>query len=81
MRNPFLASVLSIYDVYFPDLVQQVEEALCRICEGVCHPLRIRVEKIIVAPTDTSVLYALTNLLRYYRKSIGKVIYNFVFFF
>ncbi|KRT86877.1 hypothetical protein AMK59_911 [Oryctes borbonicus] len=55
------------------DLVQQVENALANICEGVCHPLKIRVEKIIIAPADTAVLYAVTNLLRYYRKSIGKV--------
>ncbi|KAI4471260.1 component of oligomeric golgi complex 6 [Holotrichia oblita] len=55
------------------DLAQKIEDALCSICEGVCHPLKIRVEKIIIAPADTTVLYAVTNLLRYYRKSIGKV--------
>ncbi|XP_022916394.1 conserved oligomeric Golgi complex subunit 6 [Onthophagus taurus] len=54
------------------DLNQQIENALCSISEGVCHPLKIRVEKIISFPNDCNALYSVTNLIRYYRKTIAK---------
>lgn len=50
-----------------------LEEALANICEGICHPLKIRIEKTLTAAFDASVLYSLTNLIRYYKKMIAKI--------
>ena len=54
-------------------LSQILNEALSSICEGICQPLKIRIEKILNVPTQASVLYAVTNLIRYYKKCIYKV--------
>lgn len=58
---------------WFLDMTEQLVDALASICEGICHPLKIRVEKILNVPTQASALYAVTNLIRYYKKCIGKV--------
>lgn len=55
------------------ELTEQLENALASVCEGICHPFKIRIEKILNANTLASTLYAITNLIRYYKKSIGKV--------
>ncbi|KAF5303346.1 hypothetical protein FQR65_LT08259 [Abscondita terminalis] len=55
------------------DLTELLSNALASICEGICHPLKIRVDKILNTSTQSSTLYAITNLIRYYKKSIGKV--------
>ncbi|KAF5304114.1 hypothetical protein FQA39_LY01899 [Lamprigera yunnana] len=55
------------------DLTELLSNALASICEGICHPLKIRVDKTLSTSTQSSTLYAITNLIRYYRKSIGKV--------
>ncbi|KAJ3629513.1 hypothetical protein MTP99_013905 [Tenebrio molitor] len=55
------------------DLDEQLSEALSSICEGVCQPLKIRVEKILSVSSAASVLYAATNLIRYYKKCICKI--------
>lgn len=54
---------------------QLLTEVLANICEGVCHPLKIRVEKILNLTTlPVSTIYAITSLIRYYKKCILKVI-------
>ncbi|KAK4876961.1 hypothetical protein RN001_009467 [Aquatica leii] len=55
------------------DLTELLCDALASICEGICHPLKIRVDKILNTSTQSSTLYAITNLIRYYKKAIGKV--------
>lgn len=49
-------------------------EALSSICEGVCQPLKIRIDKILTVPNQPSTLYAVTNLIRYYKKCICKIV-------
>ncbi|EFA00369.1 conserved oligomeric Golgi complex subunit 6 [Tribolium castaneum] len=56
------------------DLNQQLNEALASICEGVCQPLKIRIEKILTSSVAPSILYAVTNLIRYYKKCICKIV-------
>lgn len=56
------------------DLNQQLNEALSSICEGVCQPLKIRIEKILNASVPPSILYAVINLIRYYKKCICKIV-------
>lgn len=55
------------------DLEGQISEALCSICEGICQPFKIRIDKILASCNDASVIYTVTNMIRYYKKSIGKV--------
>lgn len=56
------------------ELQLTANDALSSICEGICQPLKIRVEKILTAPSQPTVLYSVTNLIRYYRKCIFKVV-------
>ncbi|CAG9822334.1 unnamed protein product [Phaedon cochleariae] len=56
------------------DVDNMVREALTVICEGLCQPLKMRVEKILNVPSQAPVLYSIVNLLRYYRKCISKVV-------
>ena len=36
------------------------------ITEGTCHPLRLRIEQVIISTTESVTAYQLVNLLRYY---------------
>lgn len=56
------------------DVDEQIEEALSSICEGICQPLQIRVEKILLVPIEAHSLYSVINLIRYYKKTIRKVL-------
>lgn len=58
------------------DVLEQVQEALSNITEGVCHPLKVRVEHIVASESKPTVLYAITNLLRFYHLVIGQVVCN-----
>lgn len=51
-------------------LDQTLNEALANICEGVCQPLKIRIEKILNVSTQASTLYAVVNMLRYVYMSV-----------
>ncbi|PNF41222.1 Conserved oligomeric Golgi complex subunit 6 [Cryptotermes secundus] len=56
------------------DVAEQVRQALCNITEGVCHPLKVRVEHILAAADiGATVLYSITNLVRFYQQVIGQV--------
>lgn len=52
---------------------QILADAISSICEGVCQPLKIRIDKILTVPNQPSTLYAVTNLIRYYKKCICKI--------
>ncbi|XP_018574579.1 conserved oligomeric Golgi complex subunit 6 isoform X2 [Anoplophora glabripennis] len=51
-----------------------IQDALIRICDGICHPLKIRIEKVLNVPTPATVLHSVVNLLRYYKKCICKIV-------
>ncbi|XP_057652792.1 conserved oligomeric Golgi complex subunit 6 [Diorhabda carinulata] len=51
-----------------------ISDSLAVICEGVCQPLKMRVDKILNVPSPASVLYSVVNLLRYYKKCICKIV-------
>ncbi|KAL3283844.1 hypothetical protein HHI36_018014 [Cryptolaemus montrouzieri] len=56
------------------ELAETQSKALNNICEGICQPLKIRVEKILNSVNNASVIYSVTNLIRYYRKCICKIV-------
>lgn len=55
-------------------VADQLNEALGSICEGLCQPLRVRIEKILTVSTQANILYSVTNLIRYYKKCICKIV-------
>lgn len=57
------------------DINEQIDDALASICEGICQPLKIRIEKILEVPAEAQTLYSVINLIRYYQKTIKKVLF------
>ena len=47
-----------------------MEKALGQIFEGIVNPFRVRVEQVLVAEPGTLILYKLTNLLKFYHRTI-----------
>ena len=50
---------------FFPDKEQTCDEVLSNVTEGVCRPLRNRVEQILLSEHGAVILYRLTNLIRF----------------
>lgn len=67
---------LELFYDFVAELSGQLDDALANITEGICHPLKIRIEKILTQSHPPSVLYSVTNLIRYYKKCICKVCNN-----
>ncbi|KAJ8912949.1 hypothetical protein NQ315_000004 [Exocentrus adspersus] len=49
-------------------------DTLIKVCDGICQPLKIRIEKVLGVPTQAVILYSVLNLLRYYKKCICKIL-------
>jgi len=49
-------------------------KTMCGITEGVCRPLKTRVEQILVSEPGAVTLYRLTNLIRFYESTIGSLV-------
>ncbi|XP_018301380.1 conserved oligomeric Golgi complex subunit 6 isoform X3 [Mycetomoellerius zeteki] len=56
------------------DVSDQVKQALSNITEGLCHPLKSRIEHIISTEAPATVLYSITTLIRFYRAITEQVI-------
>ena len=56
------------------DKVEVTMRILSGITEGVCRPLKSRIEQILVSETSAIVLYKLTNLMRFYERTISDVL-------
>merc|ERR1712130_837417 len=50
------------------------EEMMQKILEGVCRPLKLRIEQILVAEPGPVVLYKLSNLLQFYHQTIKQIV-------
>lgn len=50
-----------------------VKSALSNITEGVCRPLRLRLEQVISPDIGPAVLHTLSGLIRFYLNTIGEV--------
>jgi len=51
-----------------------IDSCLCDITEGVCRPLRSRIEQILVSEATAVMLYKLSNLIRFYAATIKSVV-------
>lgn len=69
-----VAKISRIYIVIFhADLSDTIQLALANISDGLCHPLKIRVETVLNSETDLIVLYAVSNLIRFYQNILNNV--------
>uniref|UniRef100_A0A3P9MBY5 Conserved oligomeric Golgi complex subunit 6 n=1 Tax=Oryzias latipes TaxID=8090 RepID=A0A3P9MBY5_ORYLA len=60
--------------VTFQDLEDNMQEVVGHITEGVCRPLKVRIEQVIVAEPGAVLLYKLSNLLKFYHHTISSII-------
>jgi len=49
-------------------------DMMLKILEGVCRPLKIRLEQILVAEPGLVALYKLSNLLQFYQRTISQIV-------
>nr|CAD7402819.1 unnamed protein product [Timema cristinae] len=56
------------------DVSEHIQQTLSNITEGVCHPLRVRMEQILTFEVGPIVLYGVTNLARFYKQVIVQVV-------
>ena len=52
---------------------EKINDVLSHITEGVCRPLKVRLEQVVVSEPGPVLLYKLTNLLKFYHITIGSV--------
>ena len=55
-------------------IAQHKTEIMNKIMEGVCRPLKMRVEQILVSEPGPVILYKLSNLLQFYSQTIKSII-------
>ena len=60
------------------NLIDQLNQALSSITEGLCHPLKSRIEHIVAVEAPSTILYSVTTLIRYYRATLKPVIHDSV---
>ncbi|XP_020793358.2 conserved oligomeric Golgi complex subunit 6 [Boleophthalmus pectinirostris] len=53
---------------------ENMQEVVGHITEGVCRPLKVRIEQVIVAEPGAVLLYKLSNLLKFYHHTISSII-------
>ena len=56
------------------DKVELTGRILSGITEGVCRPLKSRIEQILVSESSAIILYKLTNLIRFYDRTISDIL-------
>uniref|UniRef100_A0A8C0QSD2 Conserved oligomeric Golgi complex subunit 6 n=1 Tax=Chelonoidis abingdonii TaxID=106734 RepID=A0A8C0QSD2_CHEAB len=55
---------------------ENVQEVVGHITEGVCRPLKVRIEQVIVAEPGAVLLYKISNLLKFYHHTISGILGN-----
>ncbi|XP_078401396.1 conserved oligomeric Golgi complex subunit 6 isoform X1 [Cetorhinus maximus] len=53
-----------------------IQQVVGHITEGVCRPLKVRIEQVIVAEPGAVLLYKLSNLLKFYHHTICGIVGN-----
>uniref|UniRef100_A0ABM5GLU8 Conserved oligomeric Golgi complex subunit 6 n=2 Tax=Pogona vitticeps TaxID=103695 RepID=A0ABM5GLU8_9SAUR len=55
---------------------ENTQEVVGHITEGVCRPLKVRIEQVIVAEPGAVLLYKISNLLKFYHHTISNIVGN-----
>lgn len=56
------------------DVNEDIQQALANISEGVCHPLKVRIDQILASDNSPTSLYHASNLLRFYQQIFSQVV-------
>ncbi|XP_051719865.1 conserved oligomeric Golgi complex subunit 6 [Ctenopharyngodon idella] len=59
--------------VTVPGVEENMQEVVGHITEGVCRPLKVRIEQVIIAEPGAVLLYKLSNLLKFYHHTISGI--------
>ncbi|XP_051162714.1 conserved oligomeric Golgi complex subunit 6 [Leptopilina boulardi] len=59
-------------------VLDQVNQSLGNITEGLCHPLKSRIEHIVSVDAPATVLYSVMTLIRFYKTILKPVIFDSV---
>lgn len=59
-------------------VLDQVNQSLGNITEGLCHPLKTRIEHIVSVDAPATVLYSVMTLIRFYKTILKPVIFDSV---
>ncbi|KAG8542093.1 hypothetical protein GDO81_027473, partial [Engystomops pustulosus] len=51
-----------------------IQEVVGHITEGVCRPLKVRIEQVIIAEPGAVLLYKISNLLKFYHHTISSIV-------
>ncbi|XP_045070462.1 conserved oligomeric Golgi complex subunit 6 isoform X1 [Coregonus clupeaformis] len=65
-----LEALLKQVTALAPGVDETMQEVVGHITEGVCRPLKVRLEQVIVAEPGAVLLYKLSNLLKFYHHTI-----------
>ncbi|XP_048836711.1 conserved oligomeric Golgi complex subunit 6 [Brienomyrus brachyistius] len=60
--------------VTMPGVEENMQEVVGHITEGVCRPLKVRIEQVVIAEPGPVLLYKLSNLLKFYHHTISGII-------
>ncbi|KAK3932086.1 Conserved oligomeric Golgi complex subunit 6 [Frankliniella fusca] len=55
------------------DVSDHIQQILASITEGICHPLKVRVDRILSTDATTTILYSVASLLGYYHQIFSQV--------
>ncbi|XP_023213237.1 conserved oligomeric Golgi complex subunit 6-like [Centruroides sculpturatus] len=55
-------------------LEEDIQQALSHITEGLCRPLKVRVEQVTVSEPGAVTLFCLSSLLKFYHQTINQVV-------
>nr|XP_006010269.2 PREDICTED: conserved oligomeric Golgi complex subunit 6 [Latimeria chalumnae] len=55
---------------------ENIQEVLGHITEGVCRPLKVRIEQVIVSEPGAVLLYKISNLLKFYHHTNSGIVGN-----
>ncbi|XP_063807975.1 conserved oligomeric Golgi complex subunit 6 isoform X3 [Pseudophryne corroboree] len=75
------SQILFIKRVRFCSILQSIagvedniQEVVGHITEGVCRPLKVRIEQVIIAEPGAVLLYKISNLLKFYHNTISGIV-------
>ncbi|XP_075706158.1 conserved oligomeric Golgi complex subunit 6 isoform X2 [Rhinoderma darwinii] len=67
-----LESLLKLVNIQ--GVEDHIREVVGHITEGVCRPLKVRIEQVIISEPGAVLLYKISNLLKFYHHTISAII-------
>ncbi|XP_056417957.1 conserved oligomeric Golgi complex subunit 6 [Hyla sarda] len=67
-----LESLLKLVNIQ--GVEDNIQDVVGHITEGVCRPLKVRIEQVIIAEPGAVLLYKISNLLKFYHHTISAII-------